>query len=310
MSGIPTLVTAPFVVSAGVFADPKYRGTRMPAGDTVSAAELRTSYWSKPIRIHDARQLPGSPTLEGMGFALAKAPLEMDFHDPKAIATRFHTYCSDLVMAATGCLAARVVQHEMRTGEATGPGGAGMYAKQAHADVSPFIENHLDVPPGRHFGLYNVWRSIDLENEIEVMPLALCDHATVDVADIVYADAWRRTWPKTRVVDCRLIHSNRQCWFYYPRMTPEEVLIFKQYDTREAAANLRSTFHTAFEDRATRENAPLRQTVEARVLAVFHEEDRERATRRARFQAEVPKARRDGTMSSWCHEDMVDWDSG
>ncbi|MYG40959.1 MAG: hypothetical protein F4201_09145 [Nitrospira sp. SB0677_bin_15] len=310
MRGIPTLIAAPFVVSAGVFADPKYQGTRMPATDTVSAAELRTMSVRHQIRVHDARQLPESPTLEGMGFALVEAPIEMDFHDPKAIATRFHTYCSDLVTAATGCLAARVVQHEVRTGEATGPGGAGVYAEMAHADVSPLIENHLHVPPRRHFGLYNVWRSIDPEGEIEVMPLALCDRATVAVTDIVYADAWRLTWPKTRVVDCRLIHSNRQCWFYYPRMTPEEVLIFKQYDTRQAAANLRSTFHTAFEDRATRENAPSRRTIEARVLAVFHEEDGERAARRARFQAEVPKTRHDGTTSSWRHEDMIDWDRG
>ena len=264
----------------------------------------------KQIRIHDARQLPEPPTLDGMGFALTAAPLEMDFNDSDAIATRFHTYCSDLVTAATGCLAAKVVQHEVRTGEATGPGGMGVYAQMVHADVSPLIENHLHVPPRLHFGLYNVWRSIDREREIEVMPLALCDGATVDAADIVYADAWRRTWPRTRLIDCRLIHSNRQCWFYYPRMTSEEVLIFRQYDTREAAANLRSTFHTAFEDRATRENAPPRRTIEARVLAVFHQEDRERAVRRARFQAEVPTTRRDGAMSPWRHEDMIDWDTG
>ncbi len=310
MIGLPPLIAAPFVVSTGVFADPKYRGTRLPASDTVSPAELRAMSVRKPIRIHDARQLPEPPTLDGMGFTLTNAPLEMDFHDPNAVATRFHTSCSDLVMAATGCLAARVVQCEVRTGEATGPGGMGVYAKAVHADVTPFIEDLLHVPSGRHFGLYNVWRSIDREGVIEFMPLTLCDGGTVDVADVVYADAWRRTWPRTRVIDCRLIHSNRQCWFYYPRMTSEEVLIFKQYDTRQAAANLRSTFHTAFEDQSTRENAPSRRTIEARVLAVFHEEDGERAVRRARFQAEVPKTRRDGTTSSWRHEDMIDWDRG
>lgn len=80
--------------------------------------------------------------------------------------------------------------------------------------------------------------------------------------------------------------------------------------TRQAAANLRSTFHTAFEDRATRENAPPRRTIEARVLAIFHQEDRERAARRAQFQAEVPTTRRDGTMSPWRYEDMIDWDIG
>ena len=77
---------------------------------------------------------------------------------------------------------------------------------------------------------------------------------------------------------------------------------------RHEHANRRVTIHTAFRDPTTRENGPLRQSVEARVLAVFDEEDREREVRKARFQAEVPTMRIDGTRSPRRHEEMLDWD--
>lgn len=166
----------------------------------------------------------------------------------------------------------------------------------------------MDVPDKRHFGLFNVWRSIDPEREIEVMPLAVCDGATVAPADMVSCDSLRLTEPRTRLVDYRLIHNIGQCWYYFPRMTPDEALLFLQYDSRRADANRRMTFHAAFKDPTTREGAPLRKSVEARVLAVFGEEDPEPERRRAAYQAELATVRLDGTLSDARHEDMVDWD--
>lgn len=45
---------------------------------------------------------------------------------------------------------------------------------------------------------------------------------------VANADVWRRTEPKTRPVDCRLIHGMDQGWYYFPWMTADESLIFKQ----------------------------------------------------------------------------------
>lgn len=298
---LPALVEAPFVVSDSVFVNSKFRGIRLPADST---NEL---FRRKQIRVHDARLLRRTPSLEVEGFELREAPVRVDFQDWEQVRAQFLEHCSNLVQAATGCLHARVMQVEFRDGMGKGPAGRGYYAPAAHADVCPYVEDVIDVPDGHHFGLFNVWRSIDPEQEIEVMPLALCDVATVAGDDIVYADRWRLTEPRTFLVDCRLIHDVGQCWYYFPRMTWDEALIFRQYDTRREDANRRTTFHTAFRDPTTREGAPLRRTVEVRVLAIFREEDPDPAGRRARFQAGIPKILPDGTISTVRHERMVDW---
>ena len=136
--------------------------------------------------------------------------------------------------------------------------------------------------------MYNVWRSTDLERDIYVMPLAICDMATVAKEDIIAADAWSQTETPRRLVSLRLVHSPNQRWYYFPRMTPQETLIFKQYDTRQEKSNMRTAFHGAIDDPTTPENAPLRKTIEVRLLALF-DEDAEREARKARFQAEVPE---------------------
>ncbi len=303
MRRLPAFVQAPFVVSDSVFVNPAYRGTRLPPEERTELAERREILLRKPIRIHDARALRQAPCLEREGFQLLDAPIRLDFRIPELVATRYYEHCAKLVRAVIGCRAAKVLQHEFRDGK-----GNGDYARTVHADVSPFVEDVTAVPEGWHFGLFNVWRNIEPESPIEAMPLALCDVRTVATADVVYADARRRTEPKTRVIDCRLIHDTGQGWYYFPRMTADEALIFKQYDTRREDANLRATFHTAFRDPATRADAPSRRTVEARVLAIFRGKDPEREIRRARYQAQVPRNRRDGTVSDWRHDEMVDWD--
>ena len=89
-----------------------------------------------------------------------------------------------------------------------------------------------------------------------------------------------------------------QRWYYFPRMTPQETLIFKQYDTRQERSNMRTAFHGAINDPTTPEDAPLRQTIEVRLLALF-DEDTDREARKARFLAEVPEAHADGKVSAW-----------
>ena len=304
---LPPLVDAPFVVAESVFVNPKYRGTRLNLKEAFDPDAGRGALCRKRIRIHDARSLKRAPDIGREGFALVDAPADVDFGDPSQVTGRYYEHCARLVEAATGCLAARAFQHGFRAGKVTGPARQGLYGVVVHADHSPFIEDFTDVPEGRHFALFNVWRGTIPGREIESGPLALCDSGTVSADDIVYADCLRRTEPRTRVIDCRLIHDPGQIWYYYPRMLPGEALIFKQYDSRRENAGSRHVFHTAFRDPAVREDAPLRESVEVRVLAVLPEADPERERRRARFQAGAPDRRLDGTVSTWRQEPAVDW---
>lgn len=302
MRNFPQFPDTPFVLSESVFVKPGYRGFRLPChrkgGDNSEMMVI------KPTRIHDARALSQAPTVKRKGFELVDAPLDIEYGDHDSI-SRFYRHCSELVMEATGCLSARTMQHEFRVGAPVLPGGAGIYAESAHADLTPYFEDVLAVPDGRHFGVYNVWRSTDPKRAVESKPLALCDCSTVSPGEMISSDGWRLTEPSTRMVLYRLVHGTAQCWYYFPAMEPGEALIFRQYDSRIENPAGRVTFHTAFNDPTTREDARSRRSIEARVLAVFAEDDP--AGRKSRYQAEIPALYPDGSVSTWRYEEMTDW---
>ncbi len=304
--GIPLFPDTPFVVSESLFVKPGCRGFRLPyqggGGEGGDHAEVMVM---KPIRVHDARALAQAPTVSRMGFELVHAPIDIDYGDHGSVVSRFYDQCAELVMAATGCLSARTMQHEFRAGAPLWPGGAGTYAEKAHADLTPYAEDVLDIPDGRHFGVYNVWRSTDPLRAIESKPLAMCDPSTVSPGDMICSDGRRLTEPSTRMVLYNLVHDTAQCWHFFPGMEPGEALIFRQYDSRIADPASRVTFHTAFNDPTAQDDAPRRRSVEARVVALFAEEDP--PGRKSRYLAEIPTSYPDGRRSSWRHERMVDW---
>ena len=301
LNWLSAIVDAPFVVSTGIFVDPGFRGMRLPE------AAPGPRWVRQSVRVHDARRLPEPPTLDREGFELVESRCRLDFVAPRVVTTDFYEHCAELVKAATGCVQAQTVQHEFRDPRGTPPLGGRPYARIAHADLSPYLEEILTVPGGRHYAVFNVWRSVDFDHPVETMPLAVCDVRTVAARDITYADARRMTKPATKFVECRLIHDPGQSWFYFPRMTSDEALLFRQYDTRREHPGRRATYHMAFEDPTTRDDAPDRVSVEARVLAVFRERDPDPAGRLARFRAQVPTRWPDGRVSPWRHEPMVDW---
>jgi len=61
---------------------------------------------------------------------------------------------------------------------------------------------------------------------------------------------------------------------------------------------MRTAFHGTINDSTTPEDAPLRETIEVRLLALF-DEDTDRESRKARFQAEVPETHANGKTSKW-----------
>lgn len=303
MRNIPLFPDLPYVVSESLFVKPLYRGFRLPSRE--EGGDTSEMMFIKPIRVHNARALAQPPTIKLMGFELVYAPLDIDYTDHESVVSLFYDHCAELVMEATGCLSARTMQHEFRVGEPVLPSGAGIYAELVHADLSPYFEDVLDIPDGCHFGVYNVWRSTDPLQPIKSKPLALCDSSTISANDMICYDGWRMTEPRTRLVNYLLVHDSAQCWYYFPEMEPSEALIFNQYDSRIEDPASRVTFHTAFDDPTSRDDAPRRLSVEARVVAIFAEDDP--AGRKSRYQAEIPTMYPDGRLSTWRYEKMIDW---
>lgn len=84
----------------------------------------------------------------------------------------------------------------------------------------------------------NAWRHLgDDPRAVESCPLAVCDNRTVAAEDLVVAVNGGQENPFAR-------HSPRHAWYWYPRMTRKEVLLFKTADSESPLC--RSTIHCAF----------------------------------------------------------------
>ena len=273
----------------------------MPPPETVQDHDERVSmHVHRPIQVSSGRGLDAATSLVQNGFALVNHPTRVrDFYDEKTIGAVFFRECVQLCKQLTGCHATRVWQFQYRNDASvkkTKPSRSvrarvDAYETLFHIDVTPYSELQLDVfANGRHFQIYNFWRSCSLDRNIETMPLALCDMQSVNPEELVFAEFFARREPPLRGYGYRVIHSASQRWYYFPGMAPGEVLVHKQYDTMPDRANLRGVLHGAIHDPTTRDGAPPRESIEVRILALFHEET-DKLTRVRRFQSEIPAAR-------------------
>jgi len=132
---------------------------------------------------------------------------------------------------------------------------------------------------GGRFGIINLWRSI-VPEPVEVNPLALCDASKVDPADLVvfeihYAD---------RVGENYFAKYNpNHDWWFYPKMDRSEALLIKQWDSEGGLARTRGeqpdsafpdspstfSFHSAFKEPSTPDDAPDRWSMEVRCIVLF-----------------------------------------
>ena len=88
---------------------------------------------------------------------------------------------------------------------------------------------------------------------------------TLDPADLVASE--RRA--KERTGELTLVSYNpAQRWMYYPKMTPNEALLIKTYDTADDG-RARFSIHGAFDNPSLPPDAPPRQSIEARTFAFF-----------------------------------------
>ena len=308
---IPAKPPTGFATSAN-FANGRHRGFRVPNRYSAKdPEELKALGVRERITVANARHLDPAPTLDSHGFQLVVAPTDLDLMDTDIVRGPFYQECRALLARATGCDEVRGGAHEYRNGFGgqTGPrgvrptpnGSGGAYAQGIHADMSPAVEDRFLtlVPDERHFESINIWRSANRET-VRMMPLAVCDMRSVRPADIVFGDGQNTGNIKqyTKVVDQRLIHGPHQRWYYFSDIAPDEVLLFRQYDTRQEELNLRTVFHTAVEDPNSPPDAPMRYTIEVRMQAIYGKEA-DKAARVARFKAQIPAVYADGRPCDW-----------
>lgn len=303
----------PSISTRANFAHGRHRGFRVPNNySAVNKEDLKTLGQAHDIEVHNARLLDPAPTVDSHGFQLVEWSSQVDLLDNDAVKSTFYDECRELIKHVRGCDEVRGGMHEYRNGfggqkgprgaKPTPNGSGGAYGMGIHSDMCAAIERHFDriVPDQRHFESLNIWRSTDRESPVLMMPLAVCDMQSVDPSDIVFGDgtSTANIQQYMKVVDQRLIHSPQQRWYYFPEIAAEEVLVFRQYDTRQEELNLRTVFHQAVVDPTSDLDAPMRSSIEVRMQAIYDvEEDKE--ARVKRFIAQVSDTYLDGRHCDW-----------
>jgi hypothetical protein len=112
------------------------------------------------------------------------------------------------------------------------------------------------------------WRPTEMTGPLEHMPLALCDPTSVQPKDAIPTGQTGIAPAGRESHHLSLRYDPEQRWYYYPRMTCDEMLAFKLAEFWKEATPLRNCFHSAFADPGTPANAEQRQSCEHRVAVL------------------------------------------
>ena len=259
-------------------------------------------------------------TVATNGFELLNRPLaraDLDFFDHQQVVREYYQQCVDIIEEATGARA-YAFDHNVRSAEGkksqkriTGGQEVQGPAHIVHGDYTltsaPQRLRDLANPPGKNdtlrsvlpegkslisdemveqslsdngrFAIINVWRNID-SKPVATHALALCDGQTANPEDLVVFELHYQD----RIGENYFAkHADRHRWVYYPKMTGDEALLIKQWDSAGPLARSGGklgdasnpdapctfSFHSAFEDPMAPDDAPARWSIEVRCMVIY-----------------------------------------
>ncbi|KAH7110598.1 hypothetical protein B0J11DRAFT_599322 [Dendryphion nanum] len=200
---------------------------------------------------------------------------ETDFVDELAIQSAYYKECEQLLKSVTGAARVHIFNHKVRRGPTQwhhlgfnnlrnrGP------VTKTHVDQSYVgaerrlrweFPEEADELVKRRYQIINIWRPV---KTILKDPIAVADAESVPDADLVGAGMTEEDFEGESWV---VRHNPNHQWHYKHRMTPQDVLLIKCFDSEINVA--RRSLHSAFEDPAYRD-AESRQSIEVRCLVCY-----------------------------------------
>ena len=216
-------------------------------------------------------------SLDSHGFQYCRhESREKYFTDEQAIRTGYYEECEQLLKDVTGADVVHIFNHKVRRG----PTQWHHLGLKNLANRGPVTRTHVDqsyagaelrlrweFPDGadelvkRRYQIINIWRPIET---ILKDPIAVASADSVPDADLVGAEMTEDDFKGESWV---IRHNPNHKWHYKYRMTPQDVLLIKCFDSDTSVA--RRSLHSAFEDPAHRDAAS-RQSIEVRCLVCYH----------------------------------------
>jgi len=271
------------------------------AAERINLSELiRSSSGAPPqkpwTRIGNARLLQADATSEAdflaeHGFVLLKAPTRVtDWSDADQVAWRYLPEIETIIrerLYPGRPLVIRQPPNVMRRGEGTATPQYGLGVHSDHGTTADDFQRNVEAFTSPEMGAkwregfereeveefvaLDFWRTTNMDGPLKHMPLALCDPTSIDDADII-PTALEGIAPNGALTHhVSLAYNESQRWYYYPDMTPDELLVFKlfQLSKDDQSQPYRACFHTAFEDPTAPADAPPRQSCEHRVSVLL-----------------------------------------
>lgn len=229
----------------------------------------------RTMPMENGRPIADTFKLEESGFVFVEHHTAMkNFFDVEELKRVYYREAEDLIKRESGGKRAVIFDHTLRSGD--------NHERQEKLIREPVISAHNDYTewsgPQRvrdllpdeaeallknRFAIVQVWRAIN--KPIEANPLAMVDARSIAFEDLLIAE---RRYPNRVGQTYRLAYNPNHRWVYFPRMTRDEALVFKVYDSAKDG-RARFTAHTSFVDPATPPNAAPRQSIEIRALVFF-----------------------------------------
>ena len=258
-----------------------HRGEAAPVNRADDPARTRLPLEAHKVRIRDLRRAGRPPTLEREGFALVHHVSALtDFADAEAVRSIYLPEMEQLLAATVGAERAYALALPVLRAEShERPYGPGLLAegtaRAVHTDytagsVRPAAEaaarrHGATVPPGARIAAFTLWRA--LTPPPQDRPLALLDLATVRDEDLVLGRSYGNAGSPGYEGEFHMLrHRRRHLWGWFPNLEPDEVVIFRQFDT--AIAGPSACPHSAFADPTCPAGATPRRSLEVRAFVI------------------------------------------
>ncbi|KAJ7075677.1 hypothetical protein B0H15DRAFT_866328 [Mycena belliarum] len=241
--------------------------------------ERNFSLQAHEVEIKNLRGNEAAATLDTVGYQLFNHPAKHTaFMSDAEIEKEYYPESIELIKRLTGASRVVLFDHTIRRRR---PGVlddspdrrqpvAMTHIDQTTASSVARVHRHLpagDVPEllKHRFQIINLWRPIS--HPAVDWPLALCDFRSVDPTKDILPVAL--VYPDREGETFGVVYNPKQKWTYFSGVTPQELILIKCFDSLQDGSVALYTPHTGFQDPATPEGTPLRESIELRALVFY-----------------------------------------
>lgn len=241
------------------------------------------------LPIYDARPVKDKLSLDKEGFILVdEIPTMKDYRDAESINKIWIPKVQETIKKYTGAshVFSWACNTRMTTVDEKLALNSNAPARIAHTDFSPgelgsridnqsvndLIAKITDSDKPRKWRFINVWQAIS--EPPQDTPLAFCDSETTKWEDYVIAQGtihYKNEFSedKSVTIEVNWVKNNpNHRWYYFKNMKQGEAIIFSGVDHWGGVIHRRVP-HSAFDDKSCPSNAPPRNSIEIRSIAII-----------------------------------------